>query len=613
MAILQKILGGGDNTMLSRLYAFSLYNKRKKFDLTPWLILAFSVITTIIVYHVYSNYLIKQENDEFEKESYRIVDKIMKRMDHYGEVLQAGRGLFAASKTVERDEWKAFIDTQKIQERFPGIQGVGYQKRTADAETFLKDMQELQTLGLLNRDQPIIDQDGYYRYIFYLEPVNERNKKAYGYNMLSEPVRREAIERSRDNDAPALSGKVTLVQEITEKKQAGFLLYLPVYENGKQHQTVEERNRYLIGNVYAPFRAGDFINGIITERVSNLDLHIYDNTVSDETLMYDYSELYNTNITQNAAVFTKEIPINNFGRTWIIVFHWYEESDSRSNNIMANIVLIAGLTLSVFLFFISKKIREINRRNNEQELDSKIVEVRHKTEVEHLEKINKLKTEFVSVISHELKTPLVSIQGYAEMLNMKTKNLTEDQKVEINEIHKNAVVLDSIINDLLDTQKLELEKISLSKSYVDINKLVDNVVYNFKPLSGKKSIRIESQISEKIDLVCDEYRLVQILNNLIKNAIESINHKTGLIILSVKKGPGEVVFSVNDNGSGMNKQQLDRLFKKFYQTDTSLARKKGGSGLGLYIINELIKLHGGKIWVESELGKGTTFYFSIPT
>ncbi|NDF48078.1 MAG: ATP-binding protein [Nitrosopumilaceae archaeon] len=113
-------------------------------------------------------------------------------------------------------------------------------------------------------------------------------------------------------------------------------------------------------------------------------------------------------------------------------------------------------------------------------------------------------------------------------------------------------------------------------------------------------------------LNCDETRLVQILNNLIKNAIEAINHKNGIITITAQKETEKVVFSVKDNGTGMSKQQLDNLFKKFYQSDTSLARKKGGSGLGLYISEQLVKLHGGKIWAESELGKGTTFYFSIP-
>ncbi|NDB32948.1 MAG: GHKL domain-containing protein [Nitrososphaeria archaeon] len=586
----------------------SLYNERVKVDLLPWIVLSISIVSVIIMWNLYNDYVYTSAQAEFEKDAYRIVDKIEKRMAHYGEVLQAARGLFAASKTVEREEWRQFIETQKIQERFPGIQGVGFQKRTPDAKVFLKDMDELRMFGLLNREPPIINQDGYYRYIFYLEPVNERNKQAYGYDMFSEPIRRDAIERSHDRDAPALSGRVTLVQEITEKKQAGFLLYLPVYENGKPHNTTEERNTYLIGNVYEPFRAGDFIEGIITEKLNDMDLHIFDNIVSDETELYDSGSLERS----DKPIFTKNIFINNYGRTWILSFNGYSGLISPINYMVANIILVMGLMFSVFLFFISKNIRNTNREKHEKEIESKVTEVKHRSEIENLEQISKLKTEFISMVSHELKTPLVSIQGYAEMLDMELKNISEEQKEEIYEIHKNAVLLNTIINDLLDTQKLDLHKIEIFKSQININELIKNVITSFTPSLDKKSILYETLIYEKIILHCDESRLVQILNNLIKNAIESINHNNGMITISVKKESGKILFSIKDNGIGMPKEQLANLFKKFYQSDTSLARKKGGSGLGLYISNELVRLHDGNMWAESELGKGSTFYFEMP-
>lgn len=582
-----------------------------KIGLLPFLILATCVVFTLVASIMYYDYISKKNYEEFEKESQSLVDKIEKRLDHYGEVLQAARGLFAASKEVERDEWKTFIETQKIQERFPGIQGVGFQKRTIDKEMFLKDMEELRSLGLLNRDMPVIGPDGYYRYIFYLEPVNERNKKAYGYDMYSEPVRREAIERSRDYNTPALSGKVTLVQEITEQKQYGFLLYLPVYENGKPYGTIEDRNKYAIGQVYEPFRIGDFVNGIINDQYNNLDFCIYDSSKSDENLMFIHDALQLCEDYGYPSIH-KTIETTNFGRTWVITFHRDISTSGFLDDIIIDLILSVGFSISAILFFIIKKIQSINRQKQEQEIESKLAEVQHRTEINHLEQINQLKTEFVSVISHELKTPLASIQGYAEILNMESKNLTEDQKGDISEIHKNARILSSIVNDLLDTQKLELHKLVLSKSQVDINKLIDGLIFGFKPTTTKKSILLENHINDKIILDCDESRFVQILNNLVKNAIESITHQNGVINVYAQRESDRVIFSVKDNGSGMSKQQMDNLFKKFYQSDTSMARKKGGSGLGLFISKELIELHGGKIWAESELGKGTTFYFSIP-
>lgn len=579
-------------------------------DFLPWLVLTISIIVTIIVWQDYNNYVYESAKIEFEKESQRIVDKIEKRMAHYAEILQAARGLFATDDDVDRDEWNQFISTQKIQERFPGIQGVGFQKRTNDSDVFYKDMDELRRLGLLNREPPSIHSDGYYRYIFYLEPVNERNKQAYGYDMYSEPIRREALERSRDFDTPALSGKVKLVQEITQKKQAGFLLYLPVYKNGMQHMTTAERNSALIGNVYEPFRTGDFMDGIVTEKIESVDFHIYDNIVSDDALLFDYNLEHKY---RDEPIFTKNILITNYGRTWILSFTGYSGLIPYTNIVITNTILVTGLTLSVFNFFISRQLRIINKTKHEQKLTSKFAELKLRSEIENLENINKLKTEFVSVISHELKTPLVSIQGYAEMLDMELKDITKDQRDEINEISKNAIMLNTIINDLLDTQKLDLHKIELHKSQIDIYELVQNVLSGFKPVFDKKSIRIEVSIPKHTVIYVDESRLIQVLNNLIKNAIEAITHDHGMISLSVKNESGDTVFSITDNGVGMSDAQLSGLFNKFYQTNTSLARKKGGSGLGLYISRELISLHGGTMWVESKLGNGSTFYFTIPS
>jgi signal transduction histidine kinase len=572
------------------------------------MLLIFSIVVTIITWQLYLDYAYQSAEIEFDKEAHRIVNKIEVRMSHYGETLYAARGLFSTSNNIERDEWFQFIKTQKIAERFPGIQGVGFQKRTSDPDVFHKDMDELRVLGLLNREPPAINSDGYYRYIFYLEPVDERNKSAYGYDMFSEPIRRTAIERSRDRDAPALSGKVMLVQEITEKKQSGFLLYLPIYENGKSHDTIDERNANLIGNVYEPFRADDLMSGILSEELHGINFYIFDNIASDENLLYVHKSIIN-----DEPIFTKNVFLNIYGRTWILSFFGYSDLISTISYTIGYGILVIGILFSIFVFFITGKIILLNNIRHRRELENKIIEASHRSEINNLENINRLKTEFISMVSHELKTPLVSIQGYAELLDMELKNISNDQKEELAEIIKNSVSLNLIINDLLDAQKLDLGKIVFHKSQTDIVKLIKTVISSFKLIINEKHIRVETHISESLVILVDESRLIQILNNLVKNSIEAIPHDNGMITISVKKESNNTIFSIKDNGVGMSGTQLGDLFKKFYQSNTTLARKKNGSGLGLYISHELVLLHGGKIWVESELHKGTTFYFTIPS
>jgi len=592
----------------SQTHVLELHEEKQ--DILPFVIFVVILLATIIGWYGYNNYILDSAEEKFNKEVDLTVEKIEQRLSHYAQILYSSKGLFAASNEVERDEWHTFIETQKINARFPGIQGVGFQKHVTDKDTFFKDIEELQSLGLLNRDPPIADQNGNYQYIYFLEPVNERNKNAFGYNMFSDNIRREALERSNNYDIPALSGKVTLVQEITDKKQYGFLLYMPIYANNAPHSTLVERNANLIGHVYQPFRIGDFMDGIITEKITDIDFGIFDQSESDENLMYNYNQIHGLH--KDKLLFTKNIISENYGREWVIQFNGYDTLIPFNEYLQSYVILIIGLITSVFVAYRVKTIRKEKHKQQEQDLSIKIKEVKQSSKIEQLKKISVLKSEFISMVSHELKTPLVMIIGYSEMLlNLQSKNMSAEQKENIKEIHTNAFDLSHIINDLLDTQKLELREISLSKTTLNVNELVEKVLSRFIIVTRKK-ITFLSQIDEQITLNCDESRIKQVLNNLIKNAIEAIKHENGKIKVIVKKDLGNVIFAVSDNGSGMSEETLKNTFQKFYQKNMSLTRKSHGSGLGLYISRELVSLHNGKIWIDSTVDKGTTIFFSIP-
>ena len=245
-------------------------------------------------------------------------------------------------------------------------------------------------------------------------------------------------------------------------------------------------------------------------------------------------------------------------------------------------------------------------------LEQEKKDIEQKLIIKNLENENREKTEFMSMVSHELKTPLFTISGYAQILNNDQKNLNEQQKDDIAEILTGINSLELIISDLLDAQKLDLKKLNLTKFTTDISTLVSEVVKSLKPFFDKKSISYEIEIIDKILLNCDSDRISQVLKNLVKNSIEAINHDHGLIKINVARQNDHALFSVFDNGSGIPNNVAKNMFKKFYQTDTTLSRKKDGTGLGLYICQQLILLHGGKIWFDSSPDKGTMFYFTIP-
>jgi len=253
---------------------------------------------------------------------------------------------------------------------------------------------------------------------------------------------------------------------------------------------------------------------------------------------------------------------------------------------------------------------EVNRKTrNLQDMNEEL----NKT-LDELKKVEMKKEEFLSMVTHELKTPLTPIMGWCEALKMPNigGKLTKVQDEGINAIYEDSRKLHRLIGDVLDAQTLDLDKMNFTNLPVDIGELLNKTTNDFKFSLEEKNIQLINMFKGKLKIVSDERRLSQVITNLINNAVDFVPAGSGKIKLNVRDEGGSVVFSVKDNGPGIEPKKQKNLFKKFYQVDTSLTRKHGGTGLGLTVCKGVIKGLGGKIWVESQMGKGTTFYINIP-
>jgi PAS domain S-box-containing protein len=232
-----------------------------------------------------------------------------------------------------------------------------------------------------------------------------------------------------------------------------------------------------------------------------------------------------------------------------------------------------------------------------------------------LKQIEELKDEFASMISHELATPLFPIKFNAEMLKDPTifGELNKEQLDAINEIYENSIKLDKLISDILDVQKLEQNGLKFVKINMKTDEFMNKIYDNSRTMMRNKSIKFENFTRDEIIINSDPGRLEQVFANLIKNAVDFVAEKTGKIEICAKTdGDDQVRLYVKDNGVGIPKEKQGGLFKKFYQIDTSVKRRHRGSGLGLSICKGIVEGLGGKIWIESTEGVGTTAYFTIP-
>lgn len=231
---------------------------------------------------------------------------------------------------------------------------------------------------------------------------------------------------------------------------------------------------------------------------------------------------------------------------------------------------------------------------------------------EDAKKVEIAKDEFLAMITHELKTPLVPIQGYSDILlgeHLGTLNKNQKERIEV--IRSSAASLLQLISDLLDAQKLELGQLRIKMGIYNLRKTIENTIVVMQPQAMADKITLTQSLEHDVFAEYDEERTVQVLTNLIKNSLKATPPKTGRIEISVDDKSDELVVSVKDNGKGIPPDSLDKVFKKFYQVDTSSTRESGGSGLGLSICKGIVDAQGGRIWVTSELSKGTVFSFTL--
>lgn len=225
------------------------------------------------------------------------------------------------------------------------------------------------------------------------------------------------------------------------------------------------------------------------------------------------------------------------------------------------------------------------------------------------QRLEERKNEFISIASHELKTPIATLKGYTQILEQHLqKNKDPGVRLYISKLSYQLDKLTKLVNDLLDVSKIQVGKLELHKENLEISKLVKEVVEDMQ-LNSKHKIVFKQQGERQI--MADRDRISEVVTNLISNAIKYSPKSNKVLVQTIGNGNG-VLISVQDFGIGISEKDKERIFERFFQADTRIRKSFSGLGLGLYISSEIIRRHGGDIWVDSVKGKGTTITFKLP-
>jgi len=320
---------------------------------TAWTVLLASLFITFVIWYFARGVTMERGHDYFVFRTHAIESALRERLRAYEFMLRGGASLIAASEEAKRAQWQTYVKELQIDKYCPGVQGLGFSKLIlpSEKETHIRQIHEE---GFPNYDIQPDEKRPEYNSIIFLEPFDWRNQRAFGYDMFSEPTRKEAMVKTRNTGLATVSGKVILLQETDKDVQTGFLMYFPVYRKGERQETPEQRRKALMGYVYSPFRMNDFMRGILTEKHGYVELNIFDGDepLEDALLFHggDTEAHLSPSQSDRPHFFKRQYLLEYAGRSWLLVFessrHLEETIDTRP----VNTILLLGVVISLLLF-----------------------------------------------------------------------------------------------------------------------------------------------------------------------------------------------------------------------------------------------------------------------
>lgn len=541
---------------------------------------------------------LSKDRERFEDLMDETVARILTRMVHYEDALRSGASLFRASKSVEWDEWRAFTESLNLRERYPGIHGIGTVSfvPTAQLREFERQMR-LQQPGFRVHHLNPIDKSprlSAHYVITFIEPKIQ-NESAQGLDLASEPNRREGAELARDSGLPAVTRRITLVQD--NFRRPGFLLYLAYYKPNMALNSIEDRRKAFLGWIYAPFITEELFAETLASRSPEISFSIFDGDSTTAERIYPSSP-------QPRQSF-QHVSHHTLGqRTFTIGWNRSAEFKSAHDSTVAW-VAFAGAIFSLLMAGWIASLDETRARA--QAIADRQTELLKHSQQKMIasSRLSSL-GEMAAGIAHEINNPLAIISLDLEMIR---KGMMEGaDKIEARITHAERIVerISAIISNL---RKIGREASHDPFASVAVQAVIADAVSLCHQRFRHHSIRLEyPQLDETIRIRARAVQISQVLVNLLSNAFDGVaGVDAPLVQIEVAEEGRFVKISVTDNGEGVPEPLREKIMEPFFTT-----KEVGkGTGLGLSISRSILDEHGGSLEYEP-MSPGARFVLKIP-
>jgi signal transduction histidine kinase len=544
----------------------------------------------------------RERFDEITVSAERAVDR---RMQTYIDAMLDGRGLFAASESVTREEWEDYVAGSDLERRYPGIQAIAYAERVPleDREAHERRVraQGFPSYAL----RPAGERYEYFPLV-YVAPSKPDNRSLFGYDFYSGRVNRDAMEQARDTGLPRASGKV----ELEGTGMTGFLVYTPIYRKGAPQATMDERREALQGFIVSVFRTDDLLEGIFGAPMADtqVDLEVFDGAeFTRDGLLHDDDGVLHAADPSYSAHFSEIDTMEVAGRIWSLYFSTLPSFEPGWRSNLPLFVLLSGLAISLMLFGVTWMLAHSRIQAEHVGLQLEATNRDLEETNRELEGANSELEAFSYSVSHDLRSPLRSIEGFAQiLLEDHAQGLDEEARSYLRRVRAASRRMALLIDDLLDLSRVT--RSSLTRQMVDLSALAREIAAEIEKSQPDRRVRFV--IADGLAVRGDPRLLRVLLENLLGNAFKfTQREREATIEFGAVTRDGGVAYYVRDNGVGFDEAYATKLFGAFQRLHGS--EDFEGTGIGLATVQRIVQRHGGKAWAEGAVGKGATFYFTL--
>ncbi|HEX7983689.1 MAG TPA: CHASE domain-containing protein, partial [Duganella sp.] len=539
-----------------------------------WATLLIGVGLTVMVWHLVALGTERRARERFDTDGEDIAQRIAQRMSLYESGLRGAQALFRAEQEPSRAQWRDFAAGMELTRNFPGVMGLGYaaflqrdQRQALERRVRAEGYPDFRIWSLDPAEA--VNPPPVSVTVLYLEPFDQRNQRAFGYDMFSEAIRKVALRNAARTGMPALSARVQLVQNARNEGRAGFLLYFPVYRKQAglpADATPEQRMAALQGFVYSPILAGELMGDLLGTggdapggRAIRLEIFDGDETSASARLYASAADRTDDDRLHYPNPFVREMPLELLQHRWTLRFTSLPAFERSIDRQKSHIVLLAGVIISLLFFGVVRALtarhvyatalaRQMTGALRESE--SSLIAARDQAEA-----ASRAKTEFVANMSHEIRTPLNAVLGMTHLLN--NTSLSPDQQKYLEMIRSSGNSLLGILNDVLDFSKIEAGRMELSPAPFQLGAVLETLANIMTVNGGEKDLELAIGIEPGVPqaLVGDGHRLQQVLVNLAGNAIKFTEKgSVAVLVETVDGGAKDAVtlrFTVSDSGIGI--------------------------------------------------------------